>query len=146
MWNLIARPLDPAGVYLAAPNRDLEYFLGLFSVAWSIPMLLKWSYLYDFMPLELVTQPESSVVLLVTGVIHLIALRVDGRAGWTFWCRFVSCAVGAALYALLTTSLLRISPNGTSIMAYLSFTVAYLYQMVRVAKEIARIRLDEGDG
>ena len=113
--------------WLAATTAGLGMFIGLGDSSMSSPayqQLLSWF-----------SEEMWATFFTLTGVLHLIALAINGQAWWTPLVRSVMSAVNGTVFTLFAAGFYALNPDTTAVFSYSAFAVAAFVCFYKAAKD-----------
>lgn len=129
--------------YAVRKDRPLEWFLAGFSLYWGVATHLAVS-AQAYVPCDGPLKPfeESAWANLAgfLGLLHMVALLVNGSMGWTPMARLIVTAANAGFFAWVAALLVPMDLGETGMM-YAYVTVGYLWCAYVAGQDAARMRL-----
>ena len=125
-------------------DRPLEWFLGGMSVMWGSSVYISSdtaSLLRAGLPSD---QPEAARIAslcALLGVVHMIALLVNGTAAWTPVVRLMVTAVNAGFFAWVAGMALQVPPVGPAALMYAYVAIGFGWCGFVAGQDVARMRL-----
>ncbi len=102
-------------------QRRLEWLLALYTVWFGgmlcLPPLSMSSASFEG-ALSLMSETSWGVTYVVVGLIHNVALHVNGRAAWTPFARLCALTLNANVFLAMCLSLIPVNPVGTGVLTY----------------------------
>lgn len=125
-------------------DRPLEWFLAGFSLVWGIgvagaPEVVALA--PDHLTVEALGTLPLAAVAAALGVGHMIALLVNGTAGWTPILRLLVTALSAGLFAWVATITLGLHDVGPSALIYGYTALGFVWCGIVAGQDAARMRL-----
>ena len=125
-------------------DRPLEWFLAGLSIFWGVTALMTPG-VVALSPVLLIAEdlgtPPMAALSMALGVIHMVALLVNGTATWTPFVRLLATASNAGLFAWIAMMALSASPLGPSAMNYAFFASGFMWCSWAAGQDVARMRL-----
>jgi hypothetical protein len=125
-------------------DRPLEWFLGGLSVVWGTSVYVTHD-LEALIRAGLPTgQPEATQIAALCallGVVHMIALLVNGTASWTPLVRLVVTAVNAGFFAWVSAMALQAPQVGPAALVYGYIAMGFAWCGWVAGQDVARMRL-----
>lgn len=125
-------------------DRPLEWFLGGMSVMWGSSVYVARdvaSLLRAGLPTD---QPEAAriaALCALLGVVHMIALLVNGTAAWTPIARLVVTAINAGFFAWVAAMAMQVPPVGPAALIYAYVALGFAWCGAVAGQDVAKMRL-----
>lgn len=109
-------------------RRRLEWTLAVYTLYFGIGLLMPAQSMSSSTfvgTLSLMSELGWGVAYSVVGVIHMVALHINGRAAWTPFARLAVLAFNSQVFLALCLSLVPANPWGTGVMTYGAIAIGF---------------------
>lgn len=103
------------------PQRRLEWLLALYTVWFGgmlclpVPSMNPDSFIGA---LSYMSETSWGVAYVMVGLLHNVALHINGRAAWTPFARLAALALNANVFLAMALSLMPVNPVDTGVLTY----------------------------
>ncbi len=80
-------------------------------------------------------EPQWGLLFFLTGISHVVALVINGRAAWTAWVRAGCAALNFMTYVMLAAGFWVLDPATTGVYSYSIFAAMALAAWVRAIRD-----------
>ena len=101
--------------------RRLEWSIAMYTLAFGIFLMLPGGSMVSpgfSLTLDLLNEQQWGMVYLVVGVVHSIALHINGRAAWTPFARLIVMILNSQAFLAMALSVWSVSPWSTGGFTY----------------------------
>lgn len=110
------------------PDRKLEWTLAFYTLFFGMMISLPpQSMTSNVFTVALTLMPEWGwgAIYIVVGIVHNLALHVNGRAAWTPFARLAALVLNSQVFFALTIKIAEVTPWSTAVFTYGFFALGF---------------------
>lgn len=108
-------------------NRKLEWSVATYTLAFGLFLMLpQRSMSASFLDLKgYMSEPFWGLLYGMIGLLHLIALHINGRAAWTPFVRVIAAAISSQVFLATSVSIAAVNPFSTGAFTYVFLAMGF---------------------